>query len=336
MTFVKGLHEAKEDTAAFQQLIESCLLLAVPLVHVAQSGILRITDFVDLCLLTGQLKPCSKILHDVLKLKAKVPAEGRFRTIYIPLISPLKETLRKRGVPITQSPFSEFMHLIIGQYLADVLGPKPPADAQAKVPKVGCGCLDCHDLNPFLASERHSEISFSMIQSRRTHLERRLSTVREMVICTTLRHRSPHVLQVKKNPALTALNQWATRQKEALAFISSIGDGGVVKSLMKGREEDMRNALEGRQKFVLRGNITAAAGSAQEGRNPSGPLLQSVVGTGSEGVAVTLPLTVRREGNITRSIPSTQPEDHLGGNKRKAPSAPLLKPSLGFIDLTDD
>jgi hypothetical protein len=87
----------------------------------------------------------------------------------------------------------------------------------------------------------------------------------DLVTYKTIRSGSPHGLQVTKNRDIVAASQWLVRQREARAFLGTIGSDAVIAKIMDDRYGDIVNALDGTQQFRL---STASNSAPQAG--PSG------------------------------------------------------------------
>jgi hypothetical protein len=171
-------------------------------VMVQESKILRILELVELCLLTGHMMPCKKLF--VILLKVQGTAFDKFKTLYNPLIPRLRELLRTKGIDICSSPFADLLQLLIGSYLRDVLGARS-CNVNPAIRTIGCGCADCNQVNAFLASSSASQQMFRYPQARRTHVERHLSAVSDLVTFQTVRRGSPHGISVTKRPEIVAV-----------------------------------------------------------------------------------------------------------------------------------
>ncbi|KAF8067976.1 hypothetical protein FPV67DRAFT_1494449 [Lyophyllum atratum] len=208
----------------------------------------RVIEIVDLCLLTGHMAPCVMLFLKLLQVQD--PAADKFPKLYTPLVPRLRDLMRAKGVALRHSyPFSNFLQLLVGYYLRDVLV-TPGHIPQTNIPKIGCGCEYCRYLDSFLTGGKARE-TFRLVAQHRRHLEDRLYTARDLVTYDTIRKGSPHSLEVTKSPEIVATQTWAGRVERAKVFLRSIGDDQDLYSLMGNRYGDLINALRGEQQFVL-------------------------------------------------------------------------------------
>ena len=222
------------------------------------STISRILQLVGLCITTGDMAACRRLILVI--VRSKTDPAIRFQSLYKPLIPQLRQLLEKHHIDLCSSPFGDFMRILIGLHLNAVLGPKPRQSA-VKIRKVGCGCYECNHLDTFLLSNTVTA-QYPLRQDRRTHLERQALRALDLVTFHTVRSGSPHTLVVTKKPEVAAVLQWQTRQTEARAFLSSIGDANVIATIMGPRYGDVQKALDGTQEFVMKSS--ASGGEQQE------------------------------------------------------------------------
>jgi hypothetical protein len=91
--------------------------------ELSSSKISRIIQLADFCVLTGHLKSGKSLLALVINSQGDLPT--KFRTLYTPLISELRQALTRKEVDMSSYPFGEFFRIIIGTYLQHILGGKP-------------------------------------------------------------------------------------------------------------------------------------------------------------------------------------------------------------------
>lgn len=82
---------------------------------------------------------------------------ANFFEFYMPLIPRLVELLAKLNTTITAPPFATFSHILIGIFLARVLGKKGHVHP-CGLRKVGCGCSDYGILDNFVLNTAKAEI----------------------------------------------------------------------------------------------------------------------------------------------------------------------------------
>lgn len=294
-------YDSQTEADGYNTLLQQCLDIAVTqwesgglkpaaygaVSHIAplssQQKIDRVVELVDLCLLTGHMTPCKKLF--VLLLKVQGATSEKFKSLYNPLIPRLREVLHAKRTDICSSPFID-LQLLIASYLRDVLGAKPRI--RAKVRKIGCGCLDCDNLNLFLRSSTVQQ-TFRYPQVRRTHLEKSLSAAADLVEFETIRRGTPHGLAVTKRPEVVTSLKWESRVTQAKVFLNNIGNEETLSKLMGTRYADVVKALQGIQKFDFMVNDAAtsttcvaidlaAAGTTQTPTNPVEGEAASIVG----------------------------------------------------------
>jgi hypothetical protein len=236
----------------------------------SSSKITRIVQLAELCISTRHLKNCENLL--ALVIKSQGDLSTKFKTLYTPLISELRQMLTKKGVDVSSYPFGEFYRIIIGAYLQHILGAKPRHIRVPKIRKIGCGCGDCSTINNFLLSAG-SQQTFRYAQSRRTHMEGYLRAAPDLVTYTTIRSGSPHGLVVTKSKEIVAAAEWLIRQGDAKSLLGKIGSDAVIARIMGSRYADVAKALDGTQQFRLAVATNGTRPPDQPGLNvPSNPL----------------------------------------------------------------
>ncbi|KAF4617001.1 hypothetical protein D9613_008504 [Agrocybe pediades] len=219
----------------------------------------RIITILEKAILLSEVDICRNLFVDIIKSNGS--SSDKFEKIYNPLIPRLKTLLTQKKIDICTSPYVDFLQLVIGIYLRDILGKKGELN-NAKLRNIGCGCGDCNGLDAFILAPSTSTHTFRLAQARRTHLEQRCNNARDLVTHTTIRSGSPHGLQVTKRPEIVQASTWAGRQKAAVAFLKSIGDDVSLRKIMGSRFQDVINAVAGTTPFGAdsggRANTTAA------------------------------------------------------------------------------
>ncbi|TFK65134.1 hypothetical protein BDN72DRAFT_801494 [Pluteus cervinus] len=190
---------------------------------------------------------CWRVLEPVLKAKGDVPR--RFKSLYIPLMTKLRQVLAAHNMPITATPFAGFACGLIGLYLRDILGSRGNCVETASK-KIGCGCNDCKALDAFITSQ-DKFYRFRASKARRSHMESRLIRVKDMVTFKTITDKgTPHILLVTKQPSALPEFQWSIRRKQAMEFLELFGDMESVRELMGDRALDVTRALDGVEAFL--------------------------------------------------------------------------------------
>lgn len=280
----------------------------------------RIIELIELCVSTEHMTPCKKLF--VLLLKSKGTSSEKFRSLYIPLIPALRELQLKKTIDLSAPPFIDLLQLFIGYYLRDVLGAKP-RHMRTKIRKIGCNstvCQACTDVDRFLEAPTSVEQTFRYPQQKRTHLEKRLLGASDLVTFRTIRTGSPHGLVVTKKPEIVAAVQWEHKQREARAFLTSIGEDGLIAKIMGSRYGDVGKALDGTQQFMM----TVSDGAAIASGQPIASSSRHGQASGSSSSGTVPP--------IAKDAAASSSSSTVAGKKRKkAPSGVSLGP---VIDLT--
>ncbi|KAG6910741.1 hypothetical protein DXG01_008273 [Tephrocybe rancida] len=274
----------------------------------------RIIDLVELCLLVKQMAPCNNLFLSILKVQESAPQ--KFQTLYIPLVPRLRDVMKAKSVDLRSPPFSDFLQLLVGSYLRDVLGAQGRSH-RTKLRKIGCGCANCAPVDAFITSKIKATETFRLVQARRLHLEARLSTAPDLLTFVTIRSGSPHGVQVTKRPEIVSAQQWESRVDQAKTFLLSIGDDDDISRLMGRRYADVMKALTGVQQFTL--TVADAA------RKPSGPSSSNSVLVPNAATAI-----VATASSSSSVVPSN-PQQTAGAKRKKPPMV-----NLGVIDLTGD
>ena len=280
-----------EAARTLDEFIRSCLDCAGKQWDVVASGPLTIgwspsfypnqrlkciLDIVELCLLTRQMDKCSAFLDEVWNVAGEVV--DKFEKTYTPLVPELCKLLQKTSADVCSPPFIDFFRLLISHYLCYVLGTKGQNVQPAR--KIGCGCADCQELDRFIAG-KESMRTFRFAQKRRSHLEQRMDSARDLVTHETQRCGSPYSLVVKKAPAALATSMWEHRMKAVNTMFSAIGAKNVER-IMGNQYGDVCAAIKGQGSFrldktvVQRQDVPGPAASTST-VNPSKPTT-SVIG----------------------------------------------------------
>ncbi|KAG6835403.1 hypothetical protein H0H93_001817 [Arthromyces matolae] len=212
----------------------------------------RIISIIETCLLTTHMTACNKLFLSILKMP-ETPTR-KFRILYTPLIPQLRNLMNSKAIDLCFPPISEFLQLLVGSYLRDVLGAPPPTNtSRTRVRKIGCKrrlCYGCDDLDRFILSNKKMD-HFPLVYKERLHLEAQLCTAPDLVSFVTLRFGSPYRVQVTKVPQIVALQEWEGKAADAKEFLLSIGDDSALERLMGNRFEDVQKALSGAQPFIF-------------------------------------------------------------------------------------
>lgn len=297
----------------------------------------RIVEIVEHAIARSDSDICRLLFVEIIKSPgANTSTSKKFQELYEPLIPCLRAVLSRKSQDICQPPFLDFMQIIIGLYLCDVLGRRDQI-SNADLRKIGCGSPDCAPLDRFILDPTTTSTVFRLVQHRRTHLECQLARAHDLCIHTTIRSGSPHGLQVTKLPVVIAASTWANRQKAARAFLSLIGPDNVLSSIMGTRYSDVENALNGVRHF---GAISTSSNISSAPTSGIAVTTSSVAGIASSrptapAVNLNQPASssTTRLGNVSTGA---APPAKVAGKKRKSiPNKPLIQ--LGpVMDLTGE
>lgn len=141
-----------------------------------------------------------------------------------------------------------------------------------KIPKPGCGCSDRGLLNMSFADTERTEVMYRLVQTRRSHLEYRLHSFRNVCTFQTVRTGSPYGLHITKTREYLSATKWSFRKAEALTFMTTIGTQDVVKQLMADGWPDVVKAVEGTQAFALTSHQSKTATTATNFPSSSGDI----------------------------------------------------------------
>lgn len=219
----------------------------------------RIIEIVELAIHSGQMDVCRKLFADILRNPGS--SGIKVTTLYSPLIPRLRTLLTKLNQDICSPPFVDLMQVMLATYLKDVLGKRGAFNCLLR--KIGCGCQDCQPLDKFMVDPNASTVTFRLAQHRRQHLEVRISSATDLCTSQTIRSGSPHGLMVTKRPDVVLASSWNARQKNAKAFLASIGPDDVISRIMGPRYLDVTQALSGVKTFASGPATGGASGPAR-------------------------------------------------------------------------
>lgn len=268
IAFVKALQVklSQPSTVALEanRLLDSCINIVLPLWdvvvahphHVVQHDkVARVTELLDLCISTRRTPQCKVVLAGVFKSKGAVSA--KFTDLYIPLIPRMRQVLHRHDMSLLSDPFAEVMQIFVATYLNGVLGSKSKTP-KLNVRQIGCGCGDCEQLDNFMTGNL-SRTLIRLPMARKSHLEQRLRSARDLASYHVVTTGFPHGLDITKSSSLIKSGQWASRVSQARAFLAQVGDQPFLKSLMGRRYPDIEKALTGIQPFILPINIPSSS-----------------------------------------------------------------------------
>ncbi|TEB30979.1 hypothetical protein FA13DRAFT_318812 [Coprinellus micaceus] len=187
---------------------------------------------------------------------------------------------------IMQEPFRSFFRTAVSVYLPNVLGAK--GDVLGLDRKVGCGCVDCAELDEWIRGpEVRCQFESSLGRDRLNHTEERLAeadTQDSIDMYDGVETIRPRSLILEKNTEVVKKYTWVGRQAEAVRFMRHAVLGGeeeMRELLGKGAYERAVKAVHGVRPFELGDlgegkqnegceseprDVTTAAGGDSEGR----------------------------------------------------------------------
>ncbi|KAJ3510104.1 hypothetical protein NLJ89_g4866 [Agrocybe chaxingu] len=290
----------------------------------------RIIEILQEALTIADMDICRQLFVDI--LQAKGTSAEKFKQVYNALIPRLQTLLSSRNLDICSAPFVDLLQVLIGTYMRDILGKKGQL-FNCRLRKIGCGCGDCGPLDRFILDPSTTSTTFRLAQARRQHLERQIAAASDLCTYTTIRYGSPHGLQVTKRPEVVQASQWTTRQKEAKAFLATIGSDEKIKKIMGVRYADVVNAINGHVPFGAAqvaapavSATTAAAAPMQTGVSSGLPSTSRVA------MAQVQPMVSNSTPTMPVPLSATSAPARVAGKKRK--SNPII---LGpVIDLAGE
>ncbi|KIM42098.1 hypothetical protein M413DRAFT_126557 [Hebeloma cylindrosporum] len=296
----------------------------------------RIIEIIELAIHSGQMDVCRTLFADI--LRSPGTSGNKVATLYSPLIPRLRTLLTMLNQDLCSPPFVDLMQVIVATYLKDVLGGRGAFNCLLR--KVGCGCMDCQPLDKFLLDPSVSNATFRLVQNRRLHLETRLSSANDLCTFQTIRSGSPHGLMVTKRPEVVLASSWNTRQKDAKAFLASIGTDDVISRIMGPRYPDVTQALNGVKAFASGLATPAASGishftpathAVPASRAAAATTIPPGTATATNRFPQAAASSSSSPNNARQTLPAA-PSRTTAGQKRK--NSPII---LGpVIDLTED
>lgn len=206
----------------------------------------RIVEIIEQAINSNGMDTIKTLFVSILKAPGDITT--KFTQVYTPFIPRLRAVLVKTGLDLHAPPFIDLLQIFIGSYLRDVLGRKGQV-FNAGLRKIGCGCSDCQLLDNFIMDPTTTSTNFRLLQKRRTHLEHRINSARDLCTHNTIRSGSPHALQVTKLPSVIAASTWSHRQHNARTFLASIGSDSDIARIMGSSYPDVAIALQGTRPF---------------------------------------------------------------------------------------
>ncbi|KDR72653.1 hypothetical protein GALMADRAFT_142951 [Galerina marginata CBS 339.88] len=287
----------------------------------------RVVEIIEQAIVISNLDTCRILIIDLLRSPGSTAS--KFNELYNPLIPRLRALLTNKNQDICSPPFVDFLQVLIGLYLRDILGKKGQM-LNNNLRKIGCGCGDCNLLDNFILNPTTTSTTFRLVQARRTHLERHIATARDLCTYTTIRSGSPHGVQVTKLPAVVQASMWESRQKAAKAFLTSIGPDNTIARIMGARYQEVGQAISGVLSF---GSARTTIPSPSMTTPPLAPTsAPTPAASSSMAGGVANPPQAASSTSTTLSVPNAVP--HVAGQKRKS-GGNLVQ--LGpVIDLTEE
>ncbi|KAJ7641770.1 hypothetical protein FB45DRAFT_900979 [Roridomyces roridus] len=191
----------------------------------------QMLSLVKFCFEVGAQNQCQRLLLRFVPPPTGVTVAKHVSDVLAPFLPVLKQYLATQNLDLRTDPYRMFAAAVVKGFAEHVMTAKPTEMVSAaQLATVGCGmCAECRELRAFFLSARES-IAFSRVQAIRTHLERQLGGVARTwgVQLATLRHGSPHTLQITKPPSMTALGQWNANTQTGKSLLQTLGDPATV------------------------------------------------------------------------------------------------------------
>lgn len=325
---------AKVDRIA--KIVDLCLKCLPPDSTVPSSS--------DLSEVTPSLLPCHLLLADV--LEDPTPLADKFKHIYTPLLTRLKETLSRYGQDLALPPFKEVVRGLVGLYMDKFVGSQDKPFLHPSIKKVGCSsggsgmtgvrCVECNGVDQWLFDPNSGrEHKVRAKESIRRHLELQLSTSGGNVFLTwtTIRSGSPHTLSISKKSDVDKLARWETRVKEARAFLEVIGDDEKCRKVLG--EKVWREILEvlGGKKIGAGKAIVQSMGKSTDGRRGQDAARARLNANAKAQSSTAAKSTNMAPSSATTSQAGASRSMGAGQKRKRDPSRPVVRGSE-VIDLT--
>lgn len=237
----------------FDALVEQCLDIIVQDLHtIFHSGnfsmrLQCVVEAIDLCLTTGRLDLCSRVLSTSIPREA---SSAQLADIYNPpYVSPLRQTLQRHGFDVFHPPFDDFFRILIGCYLHHVLG----LYSRPGIRRICGSCPTCQVLDDFILSPNLVEAHFVGGSTETNHIQTHLTAGVDVVsYYYASTHGTGKTLIVKRHDDREDDSSWHARRERASQFLTTIGNMSTVEKLMGRRYSDVLSALEGKIHFPIR------------------------------------------------------------------------------------
>lgn len=179
------------------------------------------------------LSPDDDLLVDLAqKIEAAAPniEKSTFPSLWLPFLHNLIPFMEAPSISLSKPRCQQIFTAILKAYITNYVGGKPGIDSSLARQPVPCYCSDCGSLNLFLQDPARSVGRFPLNKARGGHLHSNLDYGE--VDCTHLTERrgSPHTLVVTKTFKQNgvARKEWADRNREACAWLKSVGEGKLA------------------------------------------------------------------------------------------------------------
>lgn len=178
----------------------------------------------DLCLKL-RLEPEVELLLTQIEEEAKQSDPMALHVIMIPFLVGLAKILKAHSISLTnlryQRLFQHVISFIVGVYVA----PKPEPPKDWSLPRAGCHCQDCAELNVFLQSPISQRLEFKATGQRRNHREGCVRNQPSVESSTRRNPSAPHTLVLVKTRVgyEQILKAWEIRCQEARKAFDHIG-----------------------------------------------------------------------------------------------------------------
>ncbi|KAJ6523305.1 hypothetical protein B0H19DRAFT_1201796 [Mycena capillaripes] len=200
-----------------------------PYYHRAQTPSDQMISLVKFCFELGAQSQCQRLLLRLVPPPSGTTVVQHVSKVLAPFLPVLRQYLVSKRLDFQTEPYKMFAAAVVKSFADKVMSQKPSEVVPAaQLQKIGCGgCGECQALRAFFLSDQAS-ISFSRVQSVRTHLERQLNGTQTWgVTLATIRAGSPHTLQITKPASMTAIGLWTANSQAGKTLLQALGDAAT-------------------------------------------------------------------------------------------------------------
>ncbi|KAF4977820.1 hypothetical protein FZEAL_5727 [Fusarium zealandicum] len=134
------------------------------------------------------------------RLSGDVPRMNdiELHTLWMPFLQSLTSIIASNNIPLSTEYYQKLFSTFLKAYLDKFLGKEPVDDQNMVRSGVRCSCIDCENLNIFLADPARVKGRFSVNKQRRQHLHQKLEGAGVDFSHDTDRSTRPQTLEVTK------------------------------------------------------------------------------------------------------------------------------------------